>query len=344
MYLTEHDKNYIEKLKTACNAISWAAELENNTYYITCDRKTQFINKQASWIEMQEQFFNALVNQDNTYQFAFHRKQNGSIDKPFDDIYDAKASPWLVARMLALLDKSTFTLQVLLEDSLYAFNIDVVSECLKQKFDYKHVNKISGKHYYNQFEQVCSLIKEISKQNNTYQEELSSAFIDNIVASNLPNHIPKSYLLSEYNKVFNGVNISKLLKVLNIKTLDSAINQDEEIVLTTFKINYTVALSKNFNVSNIDKLIKHFPYQEISFPKFHLLASNVEHVTIAVENTEPHAKKLVLSLFDLLIENQYSVSEDKKNNFTILNTIVQKIKLNVSIENKETHKSKALKI
>jgi hypothetical protein len=346
MLLTEEDKAYIEKFKSKLAEYSWTAKMENNTYYVTCDSNTRFINKQASWLEMKEQFFQSLVNKDDTYHFVFHRKQNASLEKPFDSIYNPKVSPWLVAHMLSIIDKTSFSLQYLLLESIHNFNVDIISECLAQKFDYKiiSINQLNSKRYYAQFDQVCHALLEVVKHNPNYQEKLSEAFVKNIVASELHTHITDNYLLTQYNKIFGGKYIPKILKALDIQFSESAINQEEEITLSTFKINHTIALSKNFAISHLEKIIKFFPYKTLSFPKMHLLETNSQWSTIAVENTMPYAKEMAINLFNSMIEGQYEFVSDYANNLIALNSMTEKVKLELNFHHDGKHNVKTIKL
>lgn len=346
-HLTQADLEYIQHFKKELNKFKWDAILENNTYCVTCRANTFYTKELPNWKEMKEQFINALVSYDTQFSFRFPIHNNGTLDTPFEHIYSSKVSPSLVAHTLKLLGKNTYSLQQLLTDSLTNFNIAVVKACLEQEYSYQHCNVFNSAPFYSQFNQMQKVLKQMLKQQPTYQNELSLAFIEHLRLSDIKvgqsKNITKTYLLTHYNKLFNGQNTDILFKSLAIESNNALIDDTNSVKLSLFTINHTTSLLHNFSLEDISLIVEKLKKTE-DFPHFYLLIQNLEYSTIAVEESVQHAKDMVSQLFKNLIESHYDLKQDEKNNLEQLNAHLLKIRLEFNIIDNQTPNLKQNKI
>lgn len=339
--LTQYDKEYLKMIKDKLNQNTWSVEFKNNVYTVT-SAHNEICDDSILWKKMKNQFLDSLVSGDETYQFHFPLNSDA-----FSHIYNAKVSPWLVARTVHLLGNQISILKSILKNSKNDLNIETVCECLNQEFSYRtEKNERSlyknSSHNYNA---ICMDLSYICLHHEDIKDRLSLAFIEHLKLSDLkPNiNIDEMSLISIYNSAFSGANLHVLLDTLNISLENDVVDTSNEVPYAIIKISHKMALLHQFECQHINTIVDVF--KRHALPNTFVASNENNETTLMIEQSFPEAKEMMATLFKSLIENKYNVHEDEPQEYSILNTIIEKHILDFHLNSKEnTHQHKKLKI
>jgi hypothetical protein len=343
--LTPNDKEYIKKLKQKLDQEYWSVNRNGNEYTVSCKHNVIVSKDDPLWREMKKKFLEALVSDEDIYQFNF--PLDGDT---FDNIYQHNVSPWLVARTVHLIDNYTDVLKFVLSKSANKFNVKIVCEVLKQKFSYKLSDvaaRAPNSHdFYTPYQKICTALSHLCIQNNeSINHEMSLAFIENIQKSDIKvnDNVEEMYLISLFEKSFQGINFDIFCKALNINTQEDIIEKNSDIQFATFNINNKMALLHHFDYNSVGTIIKYMKTKK-DLPKVFVLESNQNITTLAIEQKSTYSKDMIASLFNDLIKKSYNVYNDVQKEYELLDSIINKYQLEFCLNEAIVNKHYKLKI
>jgi hypothetical protein len=329
--LNQYDEEFINNIQQILNNSQVSIIEYDNQYYISdVSLESEGFD---TWQEMTFHFIHELQTQE-TKKYVYNPLQENKIYRAIMNLYHPQISDWMILRLNELFCEDhhfqTYAIKTLIQFNQF----DLSLELIKKGCNY--FKKVDAKiDLDNPIIDKIFSIKNLLKQYPQRKSDLIEAFSEHIKNSTID--ITQVGLILVYSTLFGHDNIDEFLAKHNQPKLSPLCINENRVQLVSFQVNLMTLLSNACQIDMLELIARKMTEKKLNFPSFYILKTQDYLSTICVEEQNMGDSLKVQTLFNELVSMRYSLKTD--DNDLILESIVEKINLNYSInDQKITHK------
>lgn len=343
--LKQDDRTYIYYLKGKLNNGFMLAYLdeETRTYHI----QSNYTNKNTShevFKQMAQHFIEDVRNLTQNYTYHLEEEYSifDNITKIKDNVFRPYVNEDLILNTLLIIhdEKGELMRKVCLK-AVENGKLSLFLNCLSKKAaNYTHLDK-----YDNYFDKTISLLNNATQCFPHNKDEIREAFIQHLKIS--PYDIDDAALIEKYKKVFDASTVPLFLSSLGKAPLGDLCLPTPTYELATCYLSFKTLCASSLQIYQIREIAKFVAKNEIDFPNFYIINQDQEKAFLGVEKSTDNALEKVQFLFKNLMEQNYQLGSDTKDDFTILKNTILKSNLDATLsyqDNNQLAKKRSNKI
>lgn len=322
MALSEKDKKHISHINAVFELSSLVVNQKNKVFYIE-DENSSFDG--IALDKFRQSLTQDLLNLTQNYQYRLDDFGFYMIDI-YKMMYSKEMSNELVMHFFNLFYNGKLGRQyyTIIEALFKDVNLELSLFVLTQPVE--HDDKL---------EFIIDLFRKAQATFPQEEEKIHQAFIKHM---QLNFKFDDVTLIESYKKLFWTRNASLFLSEMKKDEANalfpSHTHQDFSICQMDKK-QLMIQMKDLFWISGISRRIEE---GVVDFPKFYTISENQDYYLIGIEKSEEKVLEKFQYLVKCLIEQNYDYTQDYKNNWVSILSIVEKVKLEFHIKSKESQK------
>jgi hypothetical protein len=334
-HLTSNDLAFLKEFKLKFNRIGLCINYDKEKNCFSWVKES--IDGQTYNTQMIEAFTQDLENDTQTHQYDIYSiehinyKHSAEMEKFWDQVFldENKTSTQFKIRFVKLVSHNTQFDKLLTLSSFH--DSDFVLDIFKLKKTYDKVTS------YDTNKDIQTLVRyhEYLLQRNVSLEQVQESFLAHIKNNQID--IDDKVLIEIFMMIFPKENLPILYQTFNIQK-ENTVMSVEKNALSIINLSEKQLISIDMDYNSMMKFFQTIQKKKKTFPKIYCLDEVNGQVKIAFASGVENEAKISL-LFEQMVAHQYTWPGDKKNIFSLMEQIHEKVHLETILNGDVVHKN-----